>query len=81
MPALDGDVLVRFENREIRRPAKNVAQLAVVIGGEMLDDNEACRGLRRNFRNEGLQCLDPARGCANGHDRVVELGLAFPVLL
>ena len=73
----DGHILVRLLHRQLRRPGKDICQLAVVVGRQVLQDHEAGGRIRRKLGNKTLQRFYAAGRRSDSHDRMVELRRGF----
>ena len=65
---LDGQVLRRLQDGQVGDPGQQVAQLALVLGVEVLHHHNGHAGFLRQVREQVAECLQaPGRG-ANPHD-------------
>ena len=68
MVGLDGQVLRRLQDGQVGDPGQQVAQLALVLGVEVLHHHDGHAGVLRQVREQVAECLQaPGRG-PNPHD-------------
>jgi hypothetical protein len=66
----NGHALRGLDHRHRRLPGQEVDQQALVVGVEMLDQDEGHAAFRRHVRKEILEGVEPAGGGAQCHDQV-----------